>query len=108
MQLRKRVNDVEEASLVSKTKLVRLRRGVEKLRLERAFLLEQLHKSLNTSNTIEDSEGSPSPPPTVCTPFSMTKTIYLIYISQKRSHYDLREDIENRTSPVNQTFPVLV
>jgi hypothetical protein len=33
------------------------------MRLERAFLLEQLAK--RTSTNVEDSEGSPSPPPTV-------------------------------------------
>jgi hypothetical protein len=36
------------------------------MRLERAFLLEQLAK--RTSTNVEDSEGSPSPPPTVRTP----------------------------------------
>lgn len=34
------------------------------MRLERAFLLEQLAK--RTSTNVEDSDGSPSPPPTVC------------------------------------------
>jgi hypothetical protein len=37
------------------------------LRIERAFLLEQLAK--RTSANVEDSDGSPSPPPTVCSHF---------------------------------------
>jgi hypothetical protein len=36
------------------------------MRVERAFLLEQLAK--RTSANVEDSDGSPSPPPTVCIP----------------------------------------
>lgn len=65
------MNEVEEANDASRLRLVRMQRAIEKMRLERAFLLEQLAK--RTSTNVEDSEGSPSPPPTVCllsTPFS--------------------------------------
>jgi non-histone protein 10 len=58
------MNEVEEANDASRIRLSRMKRGIEKLRLERAFLLEQLAK--RTSTNVEDSEGSPSPPPTVC------------------------------------------
>jgi len=51
-------------------RLQRLKRQVEKMRLERAFLLEQLAK--RTSTNVEDSEGSPSPPPTVSRPSTAT------------------------------------
>lgn len=66
VQLKRRMNDVDEATATATVRLIRLRRGVEKLRLERAFLLEQLHRTLKTNNAVEGSEGTPSPPPTVC------------------------------------------
>ncbi|PMD18316.1 hypothetical protein NA56DRAFT_577395 [Hyaloscypha hepaticicola] len=62
IQLRQRMNEVEEANDAARQRLARLHRGIQKLRLERAFLLEQLAK--RTSTNVEDSEGSPSPPPT--------------------------------------------
>lgn len=71
IQLRQRLNEVEEANDAARLRLARTHRGIEKMRLERAFLLEQLAK--RTSTNVEDSEGSPSPPPTVATP-----TPYLI------------------------------
>lgn len=63
LQLKRRTNEVEEDNEAARLRLARLRRGVEKLRLERAFLLDQLAK--RTSTNVEDSDGSPSPPPTV-------------------------------------------
>jgi hypothetical protein len=65
IQLKQRMNEVEEANDASRQRLARLNRQIQKMRLERAFLLEQLAK--RTSTNVEDSEGSPSPPPTVCT-----------------------------------------
>lgn len=64
VQLKSRTNDVEEANDAARLRLARAKRQVEKLRVERAFLLEQLAK--RTSTNVEDSDGSPSPPPTVC------------------------------------------
>ncbi|CCC08443.1 unnamed protein product [Sordaria macrospora k-hell] len=63
IQLKQRTNEVEEANDAARLRLARLKRQVEKMRLERAFLLEQLAK--RTSTNVEDSDGSPSPPPTV-------------------------------------------
>lgn len=62
IQLKTRLNEVEEANDASRLRIERLNRAIEKGRLERAFLLEQLAK--RTSTNVEDSEGSPSPPPT--------------------------------------------
>ena len=59
------MNEVEEANDASRQRLARMQRQIQKMRLERAFLLEQLAK--RTSTNVEDSEGSPSPPPTVRT-----------------------------------------
>ncbi|KAI9804106.1 MAG: hypothetical protein M1825_001508 [Sarcosagium campestre] len=62
IELKRRTAEVEESNDAYRLRSTRLRRGILKLRLERAFLLEQLAK--RTSANVEDSEGSPSPPPT--------------------------------------------
>lgn len=64
IQLRARTNEIEEENDAYRLRAIRLRRQIQKLRLERAILLEQIQK--RTSTNVEDSEGSPSPPPTVC------------------------------------------
>lgn len=61
IELRYRMQTVEDANNAAHVRNMRLRRGIEKLRLERAFLLEQLERRVRPS---EESEGSPSPPPT--------------------------------------------
>lgn len=66
IQLRARTNEIEEENDAYRLRAIRLRRQIQKLRLERAILLEQIQK--RTSTNVEDSEGSPSPPPTVCQP----------------------------------------
>ncbi|KAI9791134.1 MAG: hypothetical protein M1816_004365 [Peltula sp. TS41687] len=62
IDLKRRMNQVEEANDSHRLRKVRLNRGVMKLRLERAFLLERL--AGRTAEHVEDSEGSPSPPST--------------------------------------------
>ena len=64
IQLKRRMNEVDETNDAYRVRRVRLNRGILKLRLERAFLLDQLAK--RTEDPAEDTEGSPSPPPTVC------------------------------------------
>ncbi|KAH0544932.1 hypothetical protein FGG08_001012 [Glutinoglossum americanum] len=61
IDLKKRINEVEESNDALRLRRARTKRGILKLRLERAFLLEQLAK--RTSVNVEDSDGSPSPPP---------------------------------------------
>lgn len=63
IQLKERQKEIEEEADAYRLRLARLQRQVQKQRLERAFLLEQISK--RTSTNVEDSEGSPSPPPTV-------------------------------------------
>jgi non-histone protein 10 len=60
-ELRLRTKEVELANDAARLRLERVRRQVYKLRLERAFLLEQLAR--RTSTNVEDSDGSPSPGP---------------------------------------------
>ncbi|KAI1144342.1 hypothetical protein F5Y05DRAFT_24420 [Hypoxylon sp. FL0543] len=62
IQLKERTKEIEEEAKAYQLRLSRLQRQVQKQRLERAFLLEQIAK--RTSTNVEDSEGSPSPPPT--------------------------------------------
>jgi hypothetical protein len=76
IQLKQRMNEVEEANDAARQRLARLNRSVQKLRLERAFLLEQLAK--RTSTNVEDSEGSPSPPPTVRAPHPSSAHILMM------------------------------
>ncbi|CRK38202.1 hypothetical protein BN1708_007667, partial [Verticillium longisporum] len=63
IQLKQRTSEVEDENDATRVRLARIRRQVEKMRLERAMLLEQLTR--RTSTNVEDSDGSPSPPPTV-------------------------------------------
>ncbi|CAJ2505990.1 Uu.00g001200.m01.CDS01 [Anthostomella pinea] len=62
IQLKDRSREIEEENDAYRLRLARLKRQIQKSRLERAILLEQISK--RTSTNVEDSEGSPSPPPT--------------------------------------------
>lgn len=62
IELRRRVNDIEESNDATRQRILRLNRGIQKMRLERAFLLEQLNKHMEYN--IDDSDRSSSPPPT--------------------------------------------
>src|SRR2546421_12923642 len=64
IELKHRMNEVEESNDATRIRIGRMKRSIMKLRLERAFLLEQLARRTSTNG--EDSQGSPSPPPTVC------------------------------------------
>lgn len=95
IQLRRRMKTVEEANDASRIRLLRMRRGIEKMRLERAFLLEQLTK--RTSTNVEDSDGSPSPPPTVCT--------NLLYIRTRLTSTAEGEASEDQTRQTSTRLP---
>ncbi|KAI0816625.1 hypothetical protein GGR55DRAFT_246643 [Xylaria sp. FL0064] len=62
IQLKERSKEIEDENDAYRLRLSRLKRQIQKLRLERALLLDQISK--RTSTNVEDSEGSPSPPPT--------------------------------------------
>ncbi|KAF2786739.1 hypothetical protein K505DRAFT_343537 [Melanomma pulvis-pyrius CBS 109.77] len=62
IELRRRINDIEENNDGTRLRINRLYRTIQKMRLERAFLLEQLHKHMEYN--IDDSDRSSSPPPT--------------------------------------------
>ncbi|OAK97322.1 hypothetical protein IQ06DRAFT_338566 [Phaeosphaeriaceae sp. SRC1lsM3a] len=62
IELRRRINDIDESNDSTRQRILRLNRGVQKMRLERAFLLEQLNKHMEYN--IDDSDRSSSPPPT--------------------------------------------
>lgn len=56
IELKRRLNEVESANDELKTRKVRLDRGIMKMRLERAFLLDELRKRMD--HEMADSEGS--------------------------------------------------
>ncbi|KAL5115356.1 hypothetical protein ACEQ8H_006732 [Pleosporales sp. CAS-2024a] len=62
IDIRRRINDIEESNDSTRQRILRLNRGVQKMRLERAFLLEQLNKHMEYN--MDDSDRSSSPPPT--------------------------------------------
>ncbi|KAJ4363490.1 hypothetical protein N0V83_009785 [Neocucurbitaria cava] len=62
IDLRRRINDIEENNDGTRLRITRLNRGIQKMRLERAFLLEQLNKHMEYN--VDDSDRSSSPPPT--------------------------------------------
>lgn len=64
IDLRRRINDIEENNGGTQLRLKRLNRAITKMRLERAFLLEQLAHRMEYS--VDESDRSSSPPPTVC------------------------------------------
>lgn len=56
IELKRRLNEVEASNDELKTKRVRLDRSIMKMRLERAFLLDELRKRMD--NEMADSDGS--------------------------------------------------
>ncbi|USP77603.1 uncharacterized protein yc1106_04877 [Curvularia clavata] len=62
IELRRRITDIEDNNDGTRLRITRLNRGIQKMRLERAFLLEQLNKHMEYN--VDDSDRSSSPPPT--------------------------------------------
>ncbi|KAF1938296.1 hypothetical protein EJ02DRAFT_437231 [Clathrospora elynae] len=62
IDLRRRIHDIEDNNDGTRQRITRLNRGIQKMRLERAFLLEQLNKHM--AYNVDDSDRSSSPPPT--------------------------------------------
>jgi hypothetical protein len=73
-EIKKRIVEIESSNDVLTSQIQRARRAIQRMRLERAFLLQQLE--MRTDIRVEDSEGSPSPPPTVGL-FVCVQSIYL-------------------------------
>ena len=84
IDLKRRMNEVETSNDAYRLRKVRLMRGIRKMRLERAFLLETLGKRMRKNGTSvnglngmydEDSEGSSESPPTVGLSIQSSKTL---------------------------------
>ncbi|KAG9515825.1 hypothetical protein KCV07_g7188, partial [Aureobasidium melanogenum] len=58
IELKRRLNDVEEANDAARQRKARLNRAIMKMRLERAFLLEQLAKRLQNTTDGPDKEAA--------------------------------------------------
>jgi len=72
IELKRRMNEVEEHNDTLRLRKVRLERGIQKMRLERAILLETLAKRMQKQGADgpsggydDESEGSSEGPPTV-------------------------------------------
>ncbi|KAM0701739.1 hypothetical protein Q7P35_010648 [Cladosporium inversicolor] len=61
IQLKRRLNEVEAANEEARTRRVRLDRAIMKMRLERAFLLEQLSKRVEPNVEGSDASGEEGP-----------------------------------------------
>ncbi len=81
IELKRRMQEVEESNDVFRVRKARLARGIRKMRLERAYLLEMLGKRMKKNGSSvdgfpqpydEESDGSSEGPPTVS--FSMSST----------------------------------
>ena len=63
IQLKRRINEIEESNDAVRLRKARVERAILKLRLERTFLLEQIESRM--ANNVDESDDSESPPPTV-------------------------------------------
>ena len=81
IELKRRMQEVEESNDVFRVRKARLARGIRKMRLERAYLLEMLGKRMKKNGSSvdgfpqpydEESDGSSEGPPTVFIPSSST------------------------------------
>ena len=84
IELKRRMQEVEESNDVFRVRKARLARGIRKMRLERAYLLEMLGKRMKKNGSSvdgfpqpydEESDGSSEGPPTVFIPSSDKQTI---------------------------------
>lgn len=64
IELKRRLREIEEANEAATLRKIRLERGIAKLRITRAFLLEQVAKVQLNPDGVE-TDRSESPPPTV-------------------------------------------
>lgn len=76
IQLKRRLNEVEAANDEAKIRRSRLDRGVMKMRLERAFLLDELRKRMEYN--VDASEGSAEE--------GMTTVCSALYITHSSTH----------------------
>ena len=85
IELKRRMTEVEESNDAFRIRKARLMRGIRKMRLERAYLLEILGKRMKKNGSSidgfqqaydEESEGSSEGPPTVCLPVRNFQTHY--------------------------------
>ena len=63
IELKRRLREIEEANDAASVRKARLDRSITKMRIMRAFLLEQLAKTQDGDDA--ESEKTESPPPTV-------------------------------------------
>ncbi|KAF2100231.1 hypothetical protein NA57DRAFT_73841 [Rhizodiscina lignyota] len=62
IELKRRINEIEDSNDQARLRKIRINRQILKMRLERAFLLEQVQKRMDYN--VDESDRSTSPPPT--------------------------------------------
>jgi hypothetical protein len=63
IELKRRINDIEENNDTMRTRKARTERAITKLRIERAILLERIRGNMEIN--LDDSDRSTTPPRTV-------------------------------------------
>ena len=126
IELKRRLIEVDEDNDAKRLRIARLHRGIRKMRLERAYLLEALAKRQKKNGSSvdgfpvaydEESEGSSEGPPTVrhsnqitspCAPASDTKSLTVLSqpnekpLRSKRSH---RRPVSSPPPMLGPQFP---
>ena len=119
IELKRRMQEVEESNDVFRVRKARLARGIRKMRLERAYLLEMLGKRMKKNGSSvdgfpqpydEESDGSSEGPPTVVFPCLhrvrqpvLSRSLSYLPFSHMRNLYDLNVAIVGPSAPRLQT-----
>ena len=77
IELKRRINEIEDNNDNLRIKKARIERGVLKMRIERAMLLEQI--GVKMGQNPDESDDSNSPPPTVRGPQPVLASFCLCY-----------------------------
>lgn len=84
--LRKRIREIENHNEIVTISIARTKRAIQRIRLERALLLEKLEEK--TMLKVDDSDGTPSPPPSPVLPSAE----YTIFCEQEKDKLDIGEN----------------
>ncbi|KAF2086410.1 hypothetical protein K490DRAFT_1734, partial [Saccharata proteae CBS 121410] len=93
--LKRRLNEIEANNEAAHVRKARLERGIMKMRLERAFLMERLAERMTA--TQDESDRSTSPPPTVGNPTQPGPSYIPTYATPDSAFDHLRQPQEKPT-----------
>lgn len=84
--LRKRIREIENHNEIVTISISRTKRAIQRIRLERALLLEKLEEK--TMLKVDDSDGTPSPPPSPVLPSAE----YTMFCEQEKDKIEVGEN----------------